>query len=339
MSLRTRYEIREDVSTTCRETQIDTNIEDWINVTLQEINDPAWAYGQIGLRGYNHLWSFNRRKHTFSTTATIEEYSLPRDVDKIGLIRQTTTPAKLLYVPDEIFYEFIPDPTATGSPKCYRIWSIEGLSTSLAEDDTIDVVSSSASDSTSFTVTVSGYDTNGTKVSEEYTLNGTSTVSGATTFDARKPIRVSKSGDTTGSITVTENSAGATLVVLGPEERSPRFKVVGLYPIPSSSITIYLEYFTRIKMLANDADTSDLDEKWMWVVRLGTMAKVYQYQGKESLYNSTQGLYAAGVRSMVKADIQIPDYIPVLRSQMYSLGRSGVVTYSDLGLGSYGLSY
>ena len=39
MALRTRYEIREDISTSCHETQIDSNIDDWINVTLQEIND------------------------------------------------------------------------------------------------------------------------------------------------------------------------------------------------------------------------------------------------------------------------------------------------------------
>ena len=337
MSLRTRLEIRTDVATTCRETQINTNIDDWINITLQEISDPAWAYEQIGLSGLNHLWTFSRRKFTFDTVSTIEDYNLPRDVDKIGLIRQTTTPVKLLYVPDELFYDYIPDPTATGNPHFYRLWEEEGVSTSLATDDTIDVVSNSTSDGSSFTASVTGYDTNGTKVTEEYTLNGTTKVTGSTTFDARKPIFVSKSADTTGSITVTADTT--TLVILGPQERSPRFKVISLYPIPGSAITMNMEYFTRIKRLEFDTDVPGIDEKWIWVVRIGTMAKVYLYQNKESLYNSTQGLYAAGVRSMIKADKQNSDYIPTLKSQLFPRGRTGRVIYSDLGFGKYGLNY
>ena len=260
-------------------------------------------------------------------------------MDKIGLIRQTDSPIHLTYVPDEVFYHFVPNPTAEGNPRFYRLWEEEGVSTSLSTDDTIDVVSSSTSDGSSITVTVSGYDNNGVKVSEEYTLNGTTKVSGSTTFDARKPIRVSKSADTTGSITVTENSGGTTLVVLGPEERSPRFKVISFYPIPGSAITIYLEYYTRIKMLANDADVSDLGEKWSWLIRLGTMAKVYQYQNKESLFTSTQALYASGVRNMVKADMQNVDYIPYLRSQVRDIRRMGKIVFSSEGYGSYGLNF
>lgn len=337
MSVRTRYEIREHVSTATRETQIDSAIEDWINITLMEINDPAWAYEQIGLRGLNHLWTFNRRKHFFTTVASTEDYNLPRDVDKIGFVRQTTTPVKLLYIPDELFYEFIPDPTASSSAKYYRLWEEEGLSTSLAEDDTIDLVSSSASDGSTFTATVTGYDTNGAKVTEEYTLNGTSTVSGSQTFDAGRTIRVSKSGKTTGNITVTENSGGTTLVVLAPDERSPRFKVMSLYPIPSSAVTMYLEYYTRLKRLEYDAEVPGIDEKWIWVIIAGTMAKVYQYQGKEALLASTQAMYSAGVRSMVKADMQNVDYIPVLGDN--TLRRVGRVIFSDLGYGTYGLNY
>ena len=149
MSVQTRKEIRDHVASTCRETGINSLIEDYINQTLMEIQDPAWAFEQIaGMRGYQHLWSFNRRKNTLTTVEDQEFYQLPRDLDKIGLIRQTESPIKIQYVPDEIFYRFIPYPTATGNPKYYRLWEEEGVETRLAAADTIDVVSDSASDST-----------------------------------------------------------------------------------------------------------------------------------------------------------------------------------------------
>lgn len=327
--MRTLSEIRSNVADTTRESQINSLIDSFINMTLQEINDPAWAFESVSpFRGYNHLWTFNKRKHTFATVASTEFYQLPRDLDKIGLIRQTTSPTKLLYVPDEIFYRYIPNPTATGNPLYYRLWEEEGVSTRLATDDTIQIVSSSTSDNSSFTVSVVGYDTNGIVQSESFTLNGTTAVNGTKTFDAGRPLKVSKSAATTGNITVKEKTSGTTLVVLGPEERSPRFKVIGLYPIPSAAITVSLEYYTRIRILVNSQDVPDLDEKWIWVVRLGALAKVYQYQNKAADYIITQqNLYAAGVRSMVKADMLMPDYIPVLRNQ--NSFKQGLVELAD----------
>ena len=327
--MQTLAEIRANIADTTRESQINSLIDSFINMTLMEMNDPAWAFESVAaFRGYNHLWTFNKRKHTFSTVASTEFYQLPRDVDKISLIRQTTSPMKLLYVPDEVFYKFIPNPTATGNPLYYRLWEEEGVSTRLATDDTIQVVSSSASDNSNFTVSVVGYDTNGIVQSESFSLNGITAVNGTKTFDAGRPLKISKSAATTGNITIKEKTSGTTLVILGPEERSPRFKVIGMYPIPSSAITISLEYYTRIRRVINSQDVPDIDEKWIWIVRLGALAKVYQYQNKPADYIVTQqNLYAAGVRSMVKADMQMPDYIPVLRNQKY--WKQGIIELAD----------
>lgn len=327
--MRTLAEIRSNVADTTRESQINSLIDSYINMTLQEINDPAWAFESVAaFRGYNHLWTFNKRKHTFATVASTEFYQLPRDLDKISLIRQTTSPAKLLYVPDEVFYKYLPNPTTTGNPLYYRLWEEEGVSTRLSTDDTLQVVSSSASDNSNFTVSVVGYDTNGIVQSESFTLNGTTAVNGTKTFDAGRSLRVSKSANTTGNITLKEKTSGTTLVILGPEERSPRFKVIGLYPIPSAAITVSLEYYTRIRILVNNQDVPDIDEKWIWVVRLGALAKVYQYQNKAADYILTQqNLYAAGVRSMVKADMLLPDYIPTLRNQRDF--KQGLVELAD----------
>ena len=139
--MQTLKEIRDHINRVTNLTQQNTLVDECINLTLQEINDPAWA-----MKGYNHNWSFNRRKHSFATVASTEDYQLPRDLDKISLIRQTESPTKICYVPDEIFYRFIPNPETEGNPLYYRIWEEEGVSTRLAADDTIDIVSSSTSD-------------------------------------------------------------------------------------------------------------------------------------------------------------------------------------------------
>ena len=303
-----RKEIKDSVLDTTRQTdaQIGTLVEDYINITLNEISDPGWAFP----KNLTHSWSFLRRKTTFETVASTEDYVLPRDIDRISLVRQTESPIRLRHVSDKEFYLYIPNPTGSGNPRYYRIWENEGVSTQLTTADTIDVVSSSASDSGSSTksITVWGTDANGAKVSESYQLNGTSTVSGSITF-AAGPIFVSKQSDTTGDITVTENSGSTTLVVIGREERTPKFKVISLYQIPSSAITIYVEYFTRMRQLRNDSDTPEFDEKWHWVVRQGALAKTYQYLNKEQDLAMAQSMYAGGVRAMVSADKTVPDLI------------------------------
>lgn len=336
MGLKTLSELRSHISTTARELNINSTIDEFINTTLQEINDPAWAFEQTNpMRGYNHRWSFNRRKNTITTVASTEFYQLPRDLDEVFIIRQTDTPKKLRFYPDEIFYKAVPNPTATGNPRIYRLWEEEGISTRLTTADTITIVSSSTSDTTQ-KVSIVGYNANGFIQSEELSLNGTTTVNGTLTYAANMPIRISKSANTVGYITVKEASGATNLVILGQEERSPRFKVVGLYPIPDAAITLYLEYYTRIRRLVNDTDVPDIDDKWTWVIRLGGLAKVYQYQGKEGLFNTTQALYAAGVRTMVKSDIGNSDYNPMLARH----GQQGeIVTYSDEGYGSYGLNF
>ena len=318
MSLSTLKEIRDNIAGTTRETQIADRINEYINLAIDEIQSPSWAFTETGRKDFHHLWRANRRKGTLSTTSSQEDYQLARDVDEIGFFRQTTSPIKLVFVPDELFYKWIPNPTATGNPRFYRLWEEFGVSTQLTADDTIDVVSSSTSDNQ--TVIVRGNDADGLDVTESFTLNGTTIQTGSTTFS--EILQVSKSDDTAGTITVTENSGSTTIVLLSPEERSPRFKRVSFYPIPSSSITVSYEYYTQFRHLVNDTDVPDFDSKWHWLVRTGALSKVYQYQNKELDFKLTRDTFASGVRAMVKSDIMNLDYIPYLKDT--SLQRTGV---------------
>jgi hypothetical protein len=126
---------------------------------------------------------------------------------------------------------------------------------------------------------------------------------------------VSKQKNTTGDITISENSGGTPLLVLGRQERNPRFKVVTLYPNPSSAITMYLEYYTTMKLLDNDSDTPPFDEKWHFVPRLGALAKTYQYLNKQESF-AIHDMFKQAVRAMVSADKGQPDLIRHLSPRM-----------------------
>jgi len=249
------------------------------------------------------------------------DYVLERDVDRIAILRQTSSPIKLSQIPDEIFYRELPNPTASGTPLWYRLWEITGLSTKLTAADTISIVSSSASDGTTFTVAIMGY-IDGKLDSEVLTMNGISTVTSTKTWDARE-VFISKSGITTGNITVKAVSANVTILTLGAQEISPRFKVVSLYPTPGSTVTMYLEYYKAIRELVNDSEVPEFSEKWHHVVRLGTISKVYQFLGKTADFVATQGMYEQAVRAMVMSDKANPDLITELRRDMraYSNGH------------------
>jgi len=303
-----RKEIRDSVLNSTRQsnTQIGSLVNEFINITINQINDPGWAYPR---KNFTHNWNFLRQKTTFDTVSGTGDYVIAREVDRIALVRQTTSPIKLVQIPDEKFFNLVPDPTATGNPRLYRLWENDGVATRLAVADTIDVVSNAAGDAgdSTLSVTVEGY-SGGIWTKETYALNGTTKVSGSTTFDARE-IYVSKQKDTTGTITVTENSGSTTLVTLGPDERMARFKIMTLYPEPASAITIYLEYYTTIPTLENDSDVPIFNQKWHYIIRLGALSKVYQYLNKETEFAAMQNMYASSVRAMVEADKTNPDLV------------------------------
>ena len=311
----TRSEIRTAVNNRTRETGINTIINDMINNTLQEIQSPGWAFSAQQRRTHQHYWNFNKRKATLATVANQEDYELPRDVDKIYLIRQITSPTVLRFIEDRDFYLQIPYPTASGNPFWYRIFEETGVAVVLSTDDKVTIVSSSTSDTTQ-TISVVGYaSADGIKDSETISLNGTTTVNGTKTWKAGKALRISKSAKTVGTVSIKEfTTPYTTILTLGPEDKSAYFRIVSFYPIPSAVITMYLEYFTRIRIMANDSDTPDIPEEWHWVIEQGAVAKVLAYRENEAGTIVAQKLYAEGVLAMIESDKQQPDLIKYMGS-------------------------
>ena len=316
MPMTTLKEIRDNIASTTRETQVSSLIDSFINLTGLEIH-------------LFHPWTFLRRKQTFATVTSQEDYNLDSEIDRIAVLRQITTPTRLLYIPDSHFYDVVPDPEnqSTGPSRYYRLWEETGFSTNLAADDTIYVSSSSASDTSTFTVRVVGRNSSGEVVAETLTLNGTSNVTSSTTWDAAGLMAISKSAATTGTITCYRTTGATVLSEMEPDNLAPRFKRLSLYPVPSSAVTMYLEYYERYRALVHATDVPQIDSQWAWVLREGALARMWEYKQSEQLSLAHRAIFQQGLLQMRQQDERNVDYIPVIQArQMIS---SVIRRYSD----------
>ena len=316
MSLTTYDQLRDNIASTIRDTQVASLLGSFINLTGLEIH-------------LFHHWSWLRRKTTFSTVASQEDYNLDAEIDRIALMRQITSPTVIREVSDFDFYRYLPNPEsqATGNPLFYRRWEETGFATNLAAADTVYVVSSSASDGSSFTVIIEGRDSSGERVSESLTLNGTTNVTSTTTWAASGLMRVSKSGQTTGTVSVYRTTGATLLSELEPENLAPRYKRVSLYPIPSSAITVYLEYYERYRYLVNDADVPQMDTQWNWVLREGALARAWEYKQNETLAVQHRKVFEQGLVLMRLQDQANPGKVNILEPRQRV--QSGVLQVSD----------
>jgi len=318
MAIRTLSEMRSHLATRVRDISINSFITDCLNLALSEIH-------------YYSDWSWLKRKTTFATVASQEDYRLDEEVDRIMLIRQRSTPVKLRYVPDRVFYDHVPHPEdiGTGPPRFYRQWEETGFTASLAANDTIQVLSSSTSDGSSFTVRVVGRNADGVVIHETLTLNGTTAVTSSTTFASGSLMRVSKSADTTGVITVRRTTGSTVLIRVAPTEANPRSKIISLFPIPSSAVTMYLEYLERLQLLVADPDVPQLDPQWHWVVMEGALVHLWLYKENEAATAAATSAFTRGLALMLRADGATRfDYVPVLEPRR-SFGPEIVKRFAD----------
>ena len=309
-------EMTDHLAAVVQDTQIETLLQRFVNLTLGEI----WTAAP---------WGFKRRKQTFATVASQEDYNLDAEVDEIRLLRLRSTPRKLVYIPDHIFYELQADPEGTGSgtPWGYRLWEETGFATNLAAADTVYINSSSTADTSTFTVRISGRNSSGEIVTETLTLNGTSNVTSSTTWAASGLMQISKSARTTGTITCYRTTGATQLTELAPDETAPRFKRLSLYPIPSSALTLYLEYDERLRPLFHATDVPQMDHKWNWVLIEGALAKTWEYKQNETASAQHYAIYRDGLKQMMKQDARNMDYVPALRPRQYA--GSIVKKFSD----------
>ena len=133
-------------------------------------------------------------------------------------------------------------------------------------------------------------------------------------------MQISKSGATTGTITCYRTTGATVLSELEPDNLTPRYKRLSFYPIPSSVLTMNLEYFERYRYLVHDTDVPQMDVKWGWVLREGALAKTWEYKQNETAFAQHQAIYQQGLKLMRAQDEANADYIPVLQPRFSQYG-------------------
>ncbi|HYE17347.1 MAG TPA: hypothetical protein VEA69_02825, partial [Tepidisphaeraceae bacterium] len=158
----------------------------------------------------------------------------------------------------------------------YTLWGRTAVQTQPAAASIITIVSSAVGDNTaSKAITIRGV-ANGAVTTEAITPNGTSAVTGTTSFS--KILGVTKGAPWAGTLTV---SAGATtLLTLGPGEYGRSYQQLFLLGSPSTADTIEYRFYRLPKPLVNDYDTTDIPPPHEQILVWDALLLLAAYDGR-----------------------------------------------------------
>jgi hypothetical protein len=161
----------------------------------------------------------------------------------------------------------------TGSVTHYSLDGVTNYEDQPSAASTIDIVSSSASDTTQ-KVRIKGV-VGGAINYELLTLNGTSTVTGTLSFS--EVLQITKDNTTVGAITVSDTTGSDTLALIPRFRYASEYQRINFYPVPDGVATLSVRGYRRPLDLINDEDIPDLPENFHELVILGMQARAHEY--------------------------------------------------------------
>ena len=231
-----------------------TKIHDWVNLSHDTV-----------FKSYDY-WQELQSLFTFSSVASQEVYFLPSDFDKPFRLFDNTNNLKPTWITREEYYDANISNISSaqsGVPQNVMLYGAAAISVIPSSSFTLQAKSSSNSDNTGIIVRAEGWlDANKTILGyEDITINTGSPMTYAT---ATVPTtfygitRLTKSADTTGYITIANNSS-AVLATIAPNDRQSRYVNLYLGLIPAGIYSYTLMYKRTIKKLVDDNDYPFMD--------------------------------------------------------------------------------
>tara|TARA_R110000744_G_scaffold271950_1_gene384950 strand:- start:2172 stop:3167 length:996 start_codon:yes stop_codon:yes gene_type:complete len=232
-----------------------------------------------------------RREFSLTTVASTSQYAMPLEMRRVLNIEDSANQKRIFDITARTFDNNYPGDTQTGSPdRAYPLGSF-GVSSQPVTATTIEVVSSSASDSSGITVRVTGY-VEGVLSTESIVVNGTTPVVSTNTYDAGGLERVVRSAVLgtvpVGNLTIRTVSVGAThaiIPVIYPSSWSPTYLWYEFHPIPATPLTYTVRGVMRKRALINDDDWPDIDEEFHNMLVWGAGSEVLPVLGKMGVAN------------------------------------------------------
>jgi len=251
-----------------------------------------------------------------------EEYNVPIQSSHRLFMwhEQYGYPFMMSYIPDQDFYRHGISNTTTSIPELYRMWG-EDWVVEQVKEPTVITVSSSVSADTSIAVTVFGV-VSGSPDFEVINTNasdGTTSASGSKSFSSVE--RITKGASTTGRITVTGNTAGATVATLpvGDTTAGVKFAKLQLYPLPDKIFPMNVQFYKDPFRLVNDDDVHEMGQEFDEAIILLSVAKI-NFETNKDEGTDFFSLYRNEVQSLKKHNIDKIDWFPSLRGRR----RSGI---------------
>lgn len=230
-----------------------------------------------------------QRKFTVTTTATQETVGLPLEVRTVLDVQDSSQRWNLSELTPTEFDRLVPGRTATGRPRRYFQIGRFGLVRPIAATGVVSAVSSSASDATNVFVRVTGYDANGSRVSENITLNGTTAVNSTNSYDPSQSRGIERfttyataSAVFVGTI-IMKDAAGNTLARIPPSYHSPAYTWIEYDLIPDATYTHTVRAMATKPDLISDYDWPEFDEQYHDILTLLASGEVLPLFGKQTL--------------------------------------------------------
>ena len=226
---------------------------------------------------------------SFATVASTATYVLDQRVDgrKISKLNDETQDdhvgldnlARMLWRD--------PTPTDAGSPYAY---AFEGMAHCRAQPSSASVLTIASDNSADMSkkVVVRGLDSSGIYKTHTITTNGadgTTPVAGAITMQGTsgedQPVEIIQKESTfAGTLTVTSNSGGVTIVTIPPDDLVFSAPKIRLQSVPDAANTMRYYFYQRVRRLTSVYDTPTVPEQYQWQTLMnGVIAMGHYYNG------------------------------------------------------------
>ena len=227
-------------------------------------------------------WPFMRwpQHETFTTTAGTRTYALNPNIGRLLFLWDSTNRVFVPTIPLRNWREGVVDLTTTTAQHPAAIFG--GTWPVLRQPDgtnVLRIVSSSASDVTSRTVTIRGTTANGEIATETITANGTTVVAGTTVFVT--VLNVTKTGTWAGTLTLGHGSPiTTTLLTLTASQRGKQYPTVEFTDTPGVA-RAYTYGFLRVPMtLSADNDIPEIPFPWSELLVYDTLLDLATYNSE-----------------------------------------------------------
>lgn len=204
---------------------------------------------------------FMRMEATLSTVVGQREYTLSPLFDKPILFFNNTTKTPLVETPPRNQEDERIDLSSTpqGTASQFYFSGYGPVKNQPTASSVITAVSDNGADiGSNFQVAIKGVNVSGDITVDVLTLNGTTPVVGTHTFEAGGVLSVTKSGATSGTVTLTSNSGSVTLLTLTPNELGKQYRKFKLLATPTEVETILYRFYRKPIYLVNNYDVPDI---------------------------------------------------------------------------------